>query len=99
MSGDVKMEPCPFCGCDPVLAYSSGSVSGVRCPQCDARTGYCDQQQAIAAWNRRSSRGMSVEVVGRAIAAADGEDYMEDCERYDKRARFAIKTCGLAVKP
>ncbi len=46
-----------------------------------------------------SAIGTSVEVVGRAIAEADGEDYMEDCERYDKRARFAIKACGLAVKP
>lgn len=55
MSGDVKLDLCPHCGSDPVFAYSSGSVSGVRCPRCDARTGYYDQQQAIAAWNRRST--------------------------------------------
>ncbi len=71
MSGDVKMELCPFCGCDPVFAYSSGSVSGVRCPQCDARTGYCDQQQAIAAWNRRSSSAAERAVVEEKAALFD----------------------------
>lgn len=40
----------------------------------------------------------SVEVVGRAIAEADGEDYMEDCERHDDRARAAMKACGLVSR-
>lgn len=31
------------------------------------------------------------EQVARAIALADGEDYMEDCARYDARAMSAIK--------
>lgn len=34
---------------------------------------------------------LEVQDVARAIAAADGEDYMEDCLRYDRRARFAIE--------
>lgn len=33
----------------------------------------------------------TVERIGRAIAGADDEDYMEDWKRYDKRARAAIK--------
>jgi len=91
---------CPFCDSD--LVPSSG-LPGVY--QHASNVHECIigdlgvPTDRLPAWNRRSSRGMSVEVVGRAIAAADGEDYMEDCERYDKRARFAIKTCGLAVKP
>ncbi len=32
-----------------------------------------------------------LEQVARAIAAADGEDYMEDCARYDARAKAAIE--------
>ncbi len=32
-----------------------------------------------------------VETVGRAIADADDEDYMEDFQRYDHRANAAIK--------
>jgi GTP-sensing pleiotropic transcriptional regulator CodY len=35
-----------------------------------------------------------VEIVGRAIAAADQEDYMEDHARYDARARAAIEAMG-----
>lgn len=31
------------------------------------------------------------EMVARAIALADGEDYMEDYRRYDRRAAAAIK--------
>lgn len=31
-----------------------------------------------------------VEEVARAIAGADGEDYMEDWRRYDRRAEDAI---------
>ena len=32
-----------------------------------------------------------IECIGRAIADADQEDYMEDCVIYDKRAAAAIK--------
>ena len=32
-----------------------------------------------------------VEECGRAIAATDMEDYMEDCVRYDARARAVIR--------
>lgn len=31
-----------------------------------------------------------LEEIARAIAAADGEDYMEDFQRYDARARAAV---------
>ena len=50
-------------------------------------------------WNSRvkeHSVGLSrtpvddLELVARAIAAADDEDYMEDCARYDKRAHAVI---------
>ena len=34
--------------------------------------------------------GEMVERIGRAIAEADGEDYMEDWRRYDARARGAL---------
>lgn len=43
-----------------------------------------------------------VEAIGRGIAAADQEDYMEDCSRYDDRARgalAAIEAAGFAVVP
>lgn len=32
-----------------------------------------------------------VETVGRALADAEQEDYMEDCVRYDRQARAAIR--------
>ena len=95
MSGDVKMELCPFCGCDPVFAYSSGSVSGVRCPQCDARTGYCDQQQAIAAWNRRSSSAAERAVVealmdATAHLAGSASAYRKYARRHSSVGRSEI---------
>lgn len=40
----------------------------------------------------------SVETVARAIAEADGEDYMEDYQRYDDRARAAMKACGVVAR-
>lgn len=43
-----------------------------------------------------------METIARAIAGADQEDYMEDCERYDDRARAAyaaIEAAGFAVVP
>jgi len=47
--------------------------------------------EAIRDFLNQHMPAASVETIGRAIAAADGEDYMEDCERYDDRARAAIK--------
>jgi hypothetical protein len=37
-----------------------------------------------------------IELIGRAIADADKEDYMEDFQRYDARARAALAGVELA---
>jgi hypothetical protein len=54
-------------------------TDGVRTPIADAPDG-----------TLRPTGIAVVEAVARAIAEADGEDYMEDCERYDRRALAAI---------
>lgn len=39
-----------------------------------------------------------VEQIGKAIAEADSEDYMEDWRRYDARARAAIRAYEAAMR-
>jgi len=41
----------------------------------------------------------TAEKVARAIADADGEDYMEDYVRYDKRAEAAIEAYRATPEP
>jgi len=43
------------------------------------------------------TRQKQIEYVGRAIAEADQEDYMEDCKRYDERAKAAIKAVKTII--
>lgn len=103
MSGlGVALEACPFCG--SAMKVSAHPVNQwAVCPTDGCigarQTIVLEDPKQVAAWNRRAKQTASVEGVGRAIAGADGEDYMEDYKRYDERARAAIKACGLVRKP
>lgn len=58
----VALEPCPFCGGDPILTIEG--VAGdritepyhVRCMRCDIKVTRPSRDEAIAAWNRRARR-------------------------------------------
>jgi hypothetical protein len=56
----------------------------------DSRTDGADAPTAGAPNGTLRPTRSAVEAVARAIALADGEDYMEDCERYDRRALAAL---------
>jgi len=58
----VKLEPCPFCGSTAIHQNHSArpgeywfANSFVRCPTCRATGPTGSQDEAIAAWNRRSA--------------------------------------------
>ena len=68
-----KLSPCPFCGCDDASVGTAGEEPFVNCPECMASTdqlcGICEtDEEAIAAWNRRSLSA-AVEVVREAASA------------------------------
>ena len=49
-----ELKPCPFCGGTAIL-YDAG-IPYVRCDTCGTQTtAYQTPDEAIAAWNRRSS--------------------------------------------
>jgi Lar family restriction alleviation protein len=53
-----ELKPCPFCGCKDVRVQDHRFVKdvfSVTCWSCPAdMTGFPTEQDAIAAWNRRS---------------------------------------------
>ena len=49
-----KLKPCPFCMENSAHIQRHGSAYFVRCLFCGVTTRFItDEQQAIAAWNRR----------------------------------------------
>ena len=60
---DEKLKPCPFCGSEPFLHQMHVQKTGedlemftVICTNCHAGV-YVPKEEAIAAWNRRSTIG------------------------------------------
>lgn len=58
---EETLRPCPFCGAEAELVRNSGGNYFARCTnrQCAAKTRLYHENEngAIAAWNRRVSRG------------------------------------------
>ena len=60
---EIKLKPCPFCGCTGVLNNEKNrTISFVKCEQCGAESGlvhvsaeYCADERAIENWNKRIS--------------------------------------------
>lgn len=52
------IECCPYCGCDPLLAYTEdGALYGMVCPNdCIGTWMYFSEIEAICAWNDRCRR-------------------------------------------
>lgn len=96
--------PCPFCGAPADYtdgADADGRFVAVQCSGCGCGSGkhypLMDDAHPNAAneWNRRSAPSLPTqEEIGRAIAEADGEDYMEDCMRFDRYADAALRLLG-----
>jgi len=52
----VKLQPCPFCGCDPVEEHHDASkIASIRCTGCGA-TILGVGQEATEKWNMRIAR-------------------------------------------
>lgn len=82
MSGDVKLEPCPFCGDEMMPRHalwpSEGDSDGIihahstECPAEGFSIGTADEGVSVAvAWNRRSSSAAERAVV-EALEMAEG---------------------------
>lgn len=65
-----EMLPCPFCGGEPMMGFSSGVVDHVYCLRCKAKTNHYQNYSelgsgSVAAWQKRAdlaeSRGSSPE--------------------------------------
>jgi Lar family restriction alleviation protein len=69
----VKLRPCPFCGRTPMLVECATHYF-VRCPSncCEQSIFYEDKNDAIEAWNRRTS--VKVE-----IGFYDQEEVFHNC--------------------
>ncbi|EBR0232240.1 hypothetical protein DNV23_24210 [Salmonella enterica subsp. enterica serovar Hadar] len=52
-----KLKPCPFCGCADITIHRPSShgltLYGIACDGCGVRMKRFDEDEAIAAWNRR----------------------------------------------
>lgn len=105
----TALQCCPFCGGEAeldtrrsyrqIVTGNLGSGVAVYCVSCDADMMRCREdvpdvaaEDLIAAWNRRAPA--TREQIGRAIASADGEDYMEDCMRFDRYASAVLRLLG-----
>lgn len=53
----TKLGMCPFCGSADITIHSPSShgltLYGVACNECGVRIKRFDEEEAIAAWNRR----------------------------------------------
>ena len=55
---DVKLKPCPFCGCSVIKHYKNGNSQYLYCDDCGVRT-YdftinTDKEKIIRAWQKRT---------------------------------------------
>src|SRR6185312_14184018 len=76
MADDIKLLPCPFCGCNLGMHDISGNSEGrvkytFKCPDCPARMEFRSStlEEAVNAWNRR------------AAVEADRQDHLADVRK------------------
>ena len=53
---DVKLKPCPFCGCTDIMVWRISHIGpyAARCPNCITYGPQrYDEEEAVALWNRR----------------------------------------------
>lgn len=61
---ETKLKPCPFCGGEAYLLNESNCMVYVKCKVCKVETGgvhveagYCANDKAAEAWNKRTPEG------------------------------------------
>lgn len=69
MAGEIKLKPCPFCGGEAELTYTSdnshkpfvqckyGVFLKPKCVACQYPWRHDSEEEAIEAWNRRADDG------------------------------------------
>ena len=78
-----NINPCPFCGCDARLTYSTDNhrqpyvtCDTPRCPGCNTyQWHYHTKAEAIEAWNRRAERTVKVIEHDASVTDTDGYKY------------------------
>lgn len=82
MTDTTELLPCPFCGGLPAMIPSGDTFSDapltlfywVQCTRCAVSTEACDtEDEASAAWNRRTNTTNDDPMEVEDVATADGD--------------------------
>lgn len=89
------LKPCPFCGCNPIYAFTwvdaETTFHSIECHDCGAQLGCrMSQSEVIAAWNTRAISERERALVEAAKdwinwLDSDGDGWGDDAADYEAR--------------